>query len=172
MKSIKILTAVLSLVMAMSVSISAQKIVFTSLEGNAIDVEAQKEKVVVLAIGASWLPLSNDQAATVNKLSKKYNGRDDLVIYFIATDSASEKSKNYASDEDIKKFASKNKLNVTILRDEEGKQTTQRYKLDQLPAFIILDKTGKPNGDPISGSDPFAETDTADLIAQRVDKLL
>lgn len=156
----------------MSLSVSAQKIVFTSLDGDKIDVEAQKDKVVVMAIGASWLPLSNEQAEIVNKLAKKYDGRDDVIFYFIATDSSSDKSKNYASDDDIKKFAKRNKLNITILRDEDGKQSTQKYKLDQLPAFIILDKTGKSSGDPISGSDPFAETDTADLIAERVDKLL
>ena len=60
---------------------------FTSLDGDRIDVEAQKGKVVVMAIGASWLPLSEDQAGTVNKLARKYAGRDDVVFYFIATDS-------------------------------------------------------------------------------------
>ncbi len=172
MKNIKILTAFLSLVFAMSLSISAQDIIFTSLEGNKIDVEAQKGKVVVMAIGASWLPLSNDQADTINKLAKKYDGRDDVVFYFIATDSSSTKSKNYATDDDIKKFAKRNKLSITILRDEDGKQSVKKYKLDQLPAFIILDKTGKPDGDPITGSDPFAEVDTADVIVGRVDKVL
>ncbi len=172
MKNIKFLAVLLSFVFAMTLSVSAQKMVFTSLEGNQIDVEAQKDKVVVMGIGASWLPLSNEQAETINRLAKKYEGRDDVIFYFIATDSASEKSKNYASDDDIKKFAKRNKLNVTILRDQDGKQATQKYKLDQLPAFIILDKAGKSDGDPISGSDPFAETDTADVIAKRVDKLL
>ena len=53
-----------------------QNIVFTSLDGSKIDVEAQKDKVVVMAIGASWLPLSNDQAETINKLAKRYEGED------------------------------------------------------------------------------------------------
>ncbi len=172
MKNIKFLTVLLSIVFAMSFSVSAQNIVFTSLGGDKIDVEAQKDKVVVMAIGASWLPLSNDQADTVNKLAKRYAGRDDVAFFFIATDSAKLRSKNYASDDDIQKFAKRNKLNITILRDEDGKQTVRKYKLDQLPAFIILDKTGKPDGEAITGSDPFAEVDTADLIAARVDKLL
>ena len=172
MKNIKFLIAVLGLFFAMAVSASAQKIVFTSLEGNQIDVEAQKEKVVVMAIGASWLPLSNDQADTINKLSKKYMGRDDVVFYFIATDSASQKSKNFATDDDIQKFAKRNKLNVTILRDSDGKTATERYKLDQLPAFIVLDKKGNPDGAPLSGVDPFGEADMASLLSQRIDKLL
>lgn len=172
MNKFKHLTITLGLFFALTAGASAQSIIFTSLDGDKIDVEAQREKVVVMGIGASWLPLSEDQAATINKLARKYEGRDDVVFYFIATDSSSQKSKNYASDEDIRKFAKQNKLNVTILRDEDGKQTTQKYKLDQLPAFIILDKEGKPAGDPISGTDPFAETDTADLISNKVDELL
>ena len=172
MKNIKILLAVSALFFALAISASAQKIVFTSLEGNQIDVEAQKGKVVVMAIGASWLPLSNDQAETINKLSKKYMGRDDVVLYFIATDSAAEKSKNFASNDDIQKFAKRNKLNVTILRDSEGKSSIEKYKLDQLPAFIVLDKQGNPDGKAISGIDPFGEADTATVLSQRIDKLL
>ena len=172
MKNIKLLTAVLSLVLAMSLGISAQNIVFTSIDGDEIDVEAQKDKVVVMAIGASWLPLSNDQADTINKLAKKYDGNDDVIFYFIATDSAAKKSKNYASNDDIRKFSKRNKLNITILRDEDGKQSIKKYNIDQLPAFIILDKEGKPDGDPITGIDPLAEVDTADIISKRVDALL
>ncbi len=155
----------------MSLTASAQEMVFTALDGDPINVEAQADKVVVMAIGASWLPLSNDQADTVNKLATRYAGRDDIVFYFIATDSLSQKSKNYASNDDIKRFVNRNKLKVTILRDNEGKTTIERYKLDQLPAFIILDKRGMVDGDPISGIDPFKEVDTADIIAKRVDKL-
>jgi thiol-disulfide isomerase/thioredoxin len=172
MKFAKLTLLIVSLVFALTLSVSAQKIVFTSLGGDLIDVEAQADKVVVMAIGASWLPLSNDQADTVNKLAKKYSGRDDVVFYFIATDSASSKSKNYASNDDIKKFVDRNKLNVTILRDNDGKASIEKFKLDQLPAFIILDKQGKPDGDPISGIDPFSEVDTADILGKRIDKLL
>ncbi len=172
MKTTKLAIFALSLVFAMSLSVSAQRIVFTSLDGETIDVEAQQDKVVVMAIGASWLPLSNDQADIVNKLAKKYTGRDDVVFYFIATDSETAKSKNYASNDDIKKFVTRNKLNVTILRDNDGKASIDKFKLDQLPAFIILDKQGKPSGTPITGIDPFAEIDTADLVARRIDKLL
>ncbi len=171
MKNVKLLSFALSLLLAMSIGASAQNIVFTSLSGDKIDVEAQKDKVVVMAIGASWLPLSNDQADTINKLAKRYDG-DDVIFYFIATDSASEKSKNYASNDDIRKFVKRNKLNVTILRDNDGKNSVKKYKLDQLPAFIILDKKGKIDGEPITGIDPLEEVDTADILSKRIDKLL
>ena len=172
MKTFKLTIASLSLMLAVVVSTAAQQMVFTSLEGDLIDVEAQEGKVVVMAIGASWLPLSNDQADTVNKLARKYAGRDDVVFYFIATDSEVSRSKNFASNDDIKKFVTRNKLNVKILRDSEGKTSIKRYDLDQLPAFIVLDQNGRPAGDPISGIDPFAEVDTADIVSKRIDSLI
>lgn len=169
MKNIKIIFAALSLVIAVAFSVSAQSVTFTSLGGEKIDLESQKGKVVVLAIGASWLPLSKDQAAAINKLSRKYNGKD-VAIYFIATDSASAKSKNYATDAAIQKFADSNKLTISILRDSDGLQSVKKYKLDQLPAFIILDKEGALVGDPFTGIDPTA--DISLLLSQKIDKLL
>jgi len=153
-------------------AVSGQNITFTSLDGDRIDVEAQKGKVVVMAIGASWLPLSEDQAGTVNKLARKYSGRDDVVFYFIATDSASAKARNYASDDDLKRFRTRNKLNISILRDSEGQKSVRKYNIDQLPAFIVLDKSGKPAGEPISGFDPLGKVDVSELISKRVDGLL
>ena len=55
----------------------------------------------------------------------------------------------------------RNKLKVTILRDNNGKASVKKYNLDQLPSFIILDKKGKPDGKPISGIDPLSEIDTS-----------
>lgn len=168
MKNIKSILAILSFVFVFSFATSAQNITFTSIEGQKIDLETQKGKVVVLAIGAQWLPLSNQQAVYINKLAKKYNGRD-VVFYFISTDSTSEKSKNYASDDDIRKFATTNKLTVTILRDSEGANSLKRYKVDQLPSFVILDKEGKVAGS-FSGLDP--KSDISVPISQAIDKIL
>ncbi|QQS41102.1 MAG: TlpA family protein disulfide reductase [Acidobacteriota bacterium] len=151
---------------------AAQNIIFTSLDGDRIDVEAHKGKVVVMAIGASWLPISDDQAATINKLAKKYSGRDDVIFYFIATDSASSKDKSFASDDDLLKFKARTKLAVSVLRDAGGQRSVERYNIDQLPAFIVLDKQGRPSGDPISGSDPFGKTDISQLVSKRVDSVL
>ncbi len=169
MKNIKLLSAIFGLVLAFSIGISAQNMSFTSLEGDKIDLEAQKGKVVVLAIGAQWLPLSNQQAIYVNKLAKKYANRD-VVFYFISADSTSEKSKNYASNEKILKFAKDNQLSVTILRDSDGAASLKTFKIDQLPSFVILDKTGKLATDPFSGIDP--QTDISIPISREIDKLL
>lgn len=169
MKNIKSFLAILSFVFVFSLAALAQEITFTSVDGQKINVEAQKGKVVVLAIGAQWLPLSAQQAVYINKLAKKYNGRD-VVFYFVSTDSTSAKSKNYASDDDIRKFATTNKLTVTILRDSEGAAILKRYKVDQVPSFVVLDKEGKAVGTPFSGLDP--KSDISIPISQAIDKVL
>lgn len=169
MKNIKIIFAALSLIIAAVFTVSAQSVTFTSLGGEKIDLASQKGKVVVLAIGASWLPLSKDQATAINKLSRKYNAKN-VAIFFIATDSASTKSKNYASDEDIQNFADTNKLTISILRDSDGLQSVKKYKIDQLPAFIILDKDGVLAEGPFTGIDP--KTDISVMLSQKIDKLL
>ena len=93
MKNIKLFLAIFGLLTVFTLGALAQTSL-TMLGGGKVDVEAQRGKVVVLAIGASWLPLSKDQAVITNKLAKKYAGRD-VLIYFVATDSIATKSKNW-----------------------------------------------------------------------------
>ena len=140
MKTLKGLIAMLMFVLAAAFAASAQ-VNLTSLDGTRIDVEGQRGKVVVLAIGASWLPLSGKQAEFTNALAKKYAGKN-VVVYFVATDSANVKSKNYASPEALRKFAFVNKLNVPVLHDPDGTATLKKFKVDQVPSFVILDKNG------------------------------
>jgi peroxiredoxin len=169
MKNIKSILTILSFVFAFSMAISAQAVTLTSLDGEKVNVQGQKGKVVVLAIGASWLPLSNQQAVTINKLAKKYAGRD-VVFYFVTTDSTSAKSKNYANDDMIRKFATSNKLNVPVLRDSDGAITLKKFGIDQLPSYVILGKDGKPATESYVGIDP--KTDITLAISQEIDEIL
>lgn len=169
MKSIKLFLTILGLAFAFSVTVSAQNL--TALDGGKVDVQNQKDKIVVLAIGASWLPLSTQQAAITNKLAKKYAGRD-VVIYFVATDSTAAKSKNYASDAELESFVTRNKLSVAVLRDSDGAATLKKYGIDQLPSFVILDKTGKPATEAFSGIGTDPKNDVSVFIAQAIDKIL
>lgn len=169
MKNIKTIIAVLSLVFTFAFTASAQNVVFTSMEGEKIDIQSQKGKVVVMAVGATWLPLSKNQSEAINKLSKKYAGRD-VVFYFIATDSISEKSKNFASNAALRSFVTDNKLGITVLRDSEGAVSVKSFNIDQLPAFIVLDKQGKLATKPFIGIDP--KSDISVPISQAIDKIL
>lgn len=168
MKNIKSIFTILSFVFVFSFAASSQTL--TSLDGEKVNVQGQKGKVVLLSIGASWLPLSNQQAIFTNKLAKKYAGRDDVVVYFVATDSVSAKSKNYASDDSLRKFAATNKMNVAIMRDSDGSLTLKKFGIDQLPSFVILDKNGKPATEVFSGIDP--KSDISIPISREIDKLL
>ena len=169
MKNIKAIFAGLALVVAFSFAARAQDITFTSLDGAKVNLAADKGKVVVLAIGASWLPLSKNQAVAINKLAKKYGGKD-VAFYFIATDSTNAKSKNYASDDVIRKFSQTNKLTVSVLRDSDGVTSIKQYKIDQMPAFVILDKEGKIVGTPFGGIDP--DTDISAILSPKIDAIL
>lgn len=169
MRNIKTLLAVFSLMFIFSFAASAQGVSLTSIDGTRVDVQGRRDKIVVLAIGASWLPLSAQQALITNKLAKKYNGRD-VEIYFVATDSIAAKSKNYASDADINQFATANKMTVQILRDSDGAATLKKFGIDQIPAFVIIDKDGKQATEAFGGMDP--KSDISLPISQAIDKLL
>ena len=167
MKNIKLLFAVLTFVFGFSFSVPAQTL--TSLDGEKINVTNQPGKIVVLAIGASWLPLSKEQAGFTNKLAKKFAGRD-VVIYFVATDSTSEKSKNFATNDELSAFATRTKLTVPVLRDSDGAATLKKYAIDQIPSFVILGKDGKPATEAFGGLDP--KSDISIPISQAIEKLL
>ena len=139
-----------------------------SIDGQSVTSESLRGEVVVLAFGASWLPLSRTQLQGVRKLADKYSERG-VVVYWVSTDSEAPKSKNYASDDQLRAFAKKYGLNVTVLRDPEGKLSRQ-FKVDQLPAFVILDKQGTPAGSPIGGLDP--EGDLAKQLSQPLEQVL
>lgn len=152
-----------------SFSMASGQTPLPSLNGGSVDVQAQKGKVVILAVGASWLPLSGKQADFTTALAKKYAGKN-VAIYFVATDSTNPKSKNYASDDQIRQWASTNRLTVQILRDSDGTNVMRKFAVDQLPAFIVLEKNGSQSGAAFGGIDPNYDI-TVD-ISRKVDSLL
>lgn len=150
-------------------SAASAQTLLPSLSGGSVDVQAQRGKVVLLAIGATWLPLSGKQAEFTNALAKKYAGKN-VAIYFIATDSTNAKSKNHATDDQIRQWAATNRLTVNILRDSDGASVMRKFAVDQLPAFIVLDKNGNQSGDAFGGIDP--KYDVTVPIGKKVDSLL
>lgn len=168
MRSIKSFITLSLLIAGLSLSVSAQSSL-VSLGGGRVDLASQTGKIVILAIGATWLPLSMKQAEYTNVLARRYSGKN-VVVYFVATDSSLAKSKNYASDDDIRKFVGASKLTTSILRDSDGAFTLKKYHIDQLPSFIILDKAGNQAGDAIGGIDP--KFDITVPISKTVDSLL
>lgn len=176
----KLLGLIFTITLVLSGTTMAQRNSFVSvaqtaslqkLDGEVVSLPTLKGKVVVLAIGASWLPLSKQQIITTNKLVKKY-ANQDVVIYWVTTDSSNAKSKNFASNEQIQAFATRTKLTATILRDSDGAFTLKKFAVDQLPSFVVLDKTGKSIGEPFGGLDPENEPEIFAQVSGAIDKLL
>lgn len=138
------------------------------VDGQTVSSASLRGKVVVLAIGALWLPLSREQVQSVQKLADDYAGRAVEVIW-VSTDATEADSKNFSSDEQLRAFAAKQGLRVRVLRDPEG-QVARRLGADQVPAVIILDKQGNVAGKPLGGLDP--KTDLAGKLGATLDPLL
>src|SRR5688572_26593979 len=139
-----------------------------SVDGQTVTSDSLRGEVVVLAFGASWLPLSKTQLQGVRKLADEYSQRG-VVVYWVSTESEDPKSKNYASDEQLRAFAQKYGLKVTVLRDPDG-AVSKKMRVDQLPSIMILDKQGNIVGGPIGGLDPNGNL--AGQLASRLDKIL
>ena len=139
-----------------------------SIDGQTVSSESLRGEIVVLAFGASWLPLSRTQLQGVRKLADEYSNRG-VVVYWVSTDSDDPKSKNFASDEQLRGFSQKYGLKVTVLRDHDG-VISKKFGIDQLPSIVILDKHGNLAAGPISGLDPGGNL--AAQLASHLDKIL
>ncbi len=139
-----------------------------SIDGQTITSESLRGEVVVLAFGANWLPLSRKQVQGVRKLADEYVDRG-VAVFWVSTDSESSKSKNFASDDQLRAFSSKYGLKVTVLRDPDG-EVSKQLGVDQLPAIVILNKRGLVEGSVIGGLDP--EGNLADQLAPVLNKVL
>lgn len=166
----RFLAGLLAILMMSCVALAQTRVDFSlrSIDGQTVTSESLRGEVVVLAFGASWLPLSKTQLQGVRKLADEYSNRG-VVVYWVSTESNDSKSKNYASDDQLRNFAQKYGLKVTVLRDPGG-AVSKRFGVDQLPSIVILDKEGNISGAPIGGLDP--QGNLAGQLASRLDKLL
>lgn len=162
---------VCAVAVAMSVSVPAPALVqspefsLRSVDGDTVTSAGLRGEVVVLAFGASWLPLTKNQMEAVKKLADQNAGRG-VAVYWVSTESESPKSKNYAADEQLRELGRKYK--VTVLRDPDG-AVSKKLGVDQLPSVVIIDKQGGVAAT-IGGMDPTA--DLAKQLADRLSKLL
>lgn len=136
-----------------------------AIDGPAVTSESLRGEVVVLAFGASWLPLTRNQMEGLKKLADQYAGRG-VAVYWVSTESDSPKSKNFVGDEELRQLGRKYK--ISVLRDPDG-PVSRRLGVDQLPETVIINKQGQVAAN-LGGLDPGA--DLAKQLAERLDKLL
>jgi len=158
-------TAVLILSATISIRAQAPEFSFRSVDGQTVTSESVRGEVVVLAFGASWLPLTRNQMEGLKKLADQYAGKG-VAVYWVSSESDNQKSKNYASDEELRELGRKYKL--TVLRDSDG-TISRKLGVEQLPSTIIINKQGQVAAT-IGGLDPNA--DVAKQLAERLDKIL
>lgn len=167
-KAVFITPFLVTIAMALSITAWAQDRADFSLraiDGGTVASESLRGKVVVLAFGASWLPLTRNQMEGVKKIADQYAGRG-VAAYWVSTDSENPKSKNFVADDELRGLSQKYK--VTVLRDPDGAMS-KRMGVDQLPSVVIIDKQGNISGT-TGGLDPNA--DLAKQLAVRLDKIL
>ena len=168
-KATALAACALAITMASSLPVPAgyQSTEFTlrAIDGEAVTSASLRGEVVVLAFGASWLPLTKNQMEAVKKLADQYAGRG-VAVYWVSTESESPKSKNFAADEQLRELGRKYK--ATVLRDADG-AVLRKLGVDQLPSVVIIDKQGNVAAT-IGGMDPSA--DLAKQLAERLNKIL
>ena len=167
-KAVVIATFLIALPMVLSTSAGAQdraEFSFRAIDGANVTSENMRGQVVVLAFGASWLPLTRIQMEGVKKLADQYASRG-VTAYWVSTDSENLKSRNFVADDELRALA--RKYNVKVLRDPDG-VISKKLGVDQLPSVVIIDKRGNISGT-AGGLDPNA--DLAKQLAERLDKIL
>jgi cytochrome c biogenesis protein CcmG/thiol:disulfide interchange protein DsbE len=139
-----------------------------SIDGQTVTSQSLRGEVVVMAFGASWLPLSRTQLQGVKKLANQYSDRG-VVVYWVSTEPDNNKAKNYASDEQLRAFSKKYGLDVTVLRDPDM-VAAKKLGVNELPSVVILDKQGNVSGEVIKGLDP--DGNLMGQLASQLDKIL
>src|SRR5438128_10900627 len=107
-RHIAIAVSILAMAVVASLSAPAQggavNFSFRAIDGEPVSSESLRGEVVVLAFGASWLPLTRNQMEAVKKLADQYASRG-VAVYWVSTESESRKSKNYVSDDQLRALA-------------------------------------------------------------------
>jgi len=138
-------------------------------DGGEITSEMVRGDVVVLAFGSSLLgPLSKQQVQGVQELAEEYGARD-VRVYWVTTDSDKPQAKTYATDEQLRAFANKAGLKAAVLRDPDG-ALFKKTGADQLPAVVILDRSGAVSVPVVGGHDP--KSNLVKALSDRLDRML
>lgn len=138
-------------------------------DGGEITSEMVRGDVVVLAFGSSQLgPLSRRQVENVQELAEQYGPRD-VRVYWVTTDSDKPQAKTYATDEQLRAFANKAGLKAAVLRDPEG-ALFRKTGADQLPAVVILDRSGAVSAPVVGGHDP--KRTLVQALSDRLNRML
>ncbi len=112
-----------------------------SLDGGAFDLAAHRDRIVVLAFGSTQLPGARQAMTGLQKLADRYADRP-VSFYWVSINSEHQGARDFASDAEIRVFATQFGLKLPILRDPE-RAALREFGIDAIPASVIIDRTGK-----------------------------
>jgi len=137
--AVTLILALLALI-AGSIFAQSERIKLHTIDGQDLNLNDLKGKVVVMSFGGTWIPMTSRELPALQKLADRFANRG-VQVYWVAINSAKPGARNYASDANLQEFAQKNNLRVKMLRDSD--QEAYRYfGLDALPTLVILDREG------------------------------
>jgi peroxiredoxin len=116
-------------------------VVLRGLDGQTVNPADARGRVVVLAFGATWTPLAAKELPAFQQLADRYPNRG-VTFYWVSINTAKDGARNFASDADLRAFASRSGLKMPVLRDPE-QAAYRAYGVTGLPAVVVLDKSGQ-----------------------------
>ncbi len=104
-----------------------------SLSGDSVSLEAQRGKVVLLNVWATWCHPCRDEIPELQALHEKYSAQGlELVGVSVDTD---------GSDEAIRAFMNDFRMTYPIWRDPDERVSTQ-FLVVGVPATFLIDRQG------------------------------
>lgn len=107
-----------------------------TLDGRIIDPHTFKNKVVVLDFWATWCGPCRKTFPLLEKVYNDYENNPDVAILAVNT------SWNDTIEE-ARQFVEKNRYTIPFVYDKDSKLADTLVKPRGIPAFCILDKSGK-----------------------------
>jgi cytochrome c biogenesis protein CcmG, thiol:disulfide interchange protein DsbE len=115
------------------VGLPAPQYATVSLAGDSVSLGAQKGKVVLLNVWATWCHPCRDEIPELRVLQKQYEGRG-LEIVGVSVDAD-------GNDDGIKAFMREFEMTYPIWRDPDERVSAQ-FAVIGVPATFLIDKKG------------------------------
>ncbi len=125
------------------------------LNGKKVQLRSLKGNVIFLNFWATWCGPCKDEMPSMEALYQHYKERD-FVLLTVSVDEG--------SSEATRRFIQKNRYCFPVLLDPAGK-TLDLFKIDRIPATVVIDKKGRNLGRAI-GSRDWNKPDVFSFIDQ------
>lgn len=118
--------------------VKAPSFALKNLDGNVVNMEELRGKVVILDFWATWCGPCIESFPKMQKLVSKYNKNSEVVFLFINT---LEGKVNENRRKKVQKFINKKKYTFNVLLDEVSK-TANLFNVQAIPTKVVIDKNG------------------------------